>query len=232
MKHRTAITARWLVQPADSKKGKKAHELKPRASSRPTYRSVAMRRQKKNGKKEEEISPTLAEPKIRYRTFPSLSRIRILGGGRGVENRAEKRSIVKLAQGWGHRRFGLDLMEESRNDRPAVLAEEEGSGGGGDDDDLAEADTEGRKCNRSQELEIESNFLHLLALSLLSPLPRPDHSFSQTVGFRSSSTAACPPLSPHRFPRNRSATSRNFLAEWSKIVYILFFPLLIHSVHS
>lgn len=150
----------------------------------------------------------------------------------GVENRAEKRSIVKLAQGWGHRRFGLDLMEESRNDRPAVLAEEEGSGGGDDDDDLAEADTEGRKCNRSQELEIESNFLHLLALSLLSPLPRPDHSFSQTVGFRSSSTAACPPLSPHRFPRNRSATSRNFLAEWSKIVYILFFPLLIHSVHS
>ena len=90
-----------------------------------------------------------------------------MGGGRGVENRAEKRSIVKLAQGWGHRRFGLDLMEESRNDRPAVLAEEEGSGGGDDDDDLAEADTEGRKCNRSQELEIESNFLHLLALSLL-----------------------------------------------------------------
>lgn len=86
----------------------------PRASSRPTYR-------RREEKKEKEISP--ASKIERFLLF------RGGGGGRRVENRAEKRSIVKLAG-----LFGLDLMEESRNDRLAVLAEEEGSGGGGDDD--------------------------------------------------------------------------------------------------
>lgn len=60
----------------------------------------------------------------------------------------------------------------------------------------AESDTRGRKCNRSQELEIESNFLHP-ALSLLSPRfhgARDDDSFSQARGFRSSSPTVCPVL--------------------------------------
>lgn len=53
-------------------------------------------------------------------------------------------------------------MEESRNDRPAVRRKEAAA-------TSARQTPRGRKCNRSQELEIESNFLHLLALSLLSP---------------------------------------------------------------
>lgn len=69
-------------------------------------------------------------------------------------------------------------MEESRNDRLAVLREEEGSG---DDDDLAEADTEGResvtdpKSSKSKVISsISSLFLSFLRFHdpiILSPRP-------------------------------------------------------------
>lgn len=69
-------------------------------------------------------------------------------------------------------------MEESRNDRLAVLREEEGSG---DDDDLAEADTERResvtdpKSSKSKVISsISSLFLSFLRFHdpiILSPRP-------------------------------------------------------------
>lgn len=152
----------------------------PRASSRPTYREE---------KKEKEISPA-----------PKIERFLLFRGSEeaeaGVESKIARKSdrssswlgCSALTLWKSHVTTGWPSSQTRKEAAAAAAAT------------TTEADTEGRKCNRSQELEIESNFLHLLALSLLSPLPRPDHSFSQTVRFRSSSTAARPPLSPHRFP--------------------------------
>lgn len=150
----------------------------PRASSRPTYREE---------KKEKEICPA-----------PKIERFLLFRGSEeaeaGIESKIARKSdrssswlgCSALTLWKSHVTTGWPSSQRRKEAAAAATT--------------TEADTEGRKCNRSQELEIESNFLHLLALSLLSPLPRPDHSFSQTVRFRSSSTAARPPLSPHRFP--------------------------------
>ena len=147
----------------------------PRASSRPTYR-------RREEKKEKEISP--ASKIERFLLFRGSEEAEA-----GVESKIARKSdrssswlgCSALTLWKSHVTTGWPSSQTRKEAAAAAAAT------------TTEADTEGRKCNRSQELEIESNFLHLLALSLLSPLPRPDHSFSQTVRFRSSSTAARPP---------------------------------------
>lgn len=104
-----------------------------------------------------------------------------------IESHPENQSIVNLPQGRGHRRCGLDLRKSHVTTGWPWQRRKEAA------TTTSPRQTRGRKCNRSQEFEIESNFLHP-ALSLLSPVPRCPRRwfFLPARRFRSSSPTVCP----------------------------------------